>query len=606
MPNIDQDLQRIMEARYGRDVRKSIHDAIYDINVVADEAHTVAVDSQESAYNSAQAAAGSASDANISATAADNKAVLSESWAHGGTGTREGEDTNNAEYWARQAQGAVVGVASFNGRSGAVLPAQDDYTINQIKAIGTQGQVPTLNAQGKLEMQTPSGGSGGHTIINSSGDEMTQRSKLKFANATVTDDGVDDATIITTMSGGMVAKFDITSDAGSTVTVTTPSGDVITAEQKTGTTTEWEANTTEYGTHTLTSTLNGQTSTTTVMVDACKVYMVAVAQFNATITVTYTTGATCTCVGGGESYTATTNPQVFTVHSANTYTITVTDGTTTKTESVIITTDGQSESVTITLAPDGSTVLPTDDIQTWLACASIWDKSYTTLSEVLADTTTLSVLIADNNAVDYMVRSTTWATSICADQTAMSYIGLNNYCANTLLADDTWLNAICNSTYFESVLNVKVPTMTSYNTPSGVVTESSYNTTNTKWQGFHAFDDGGWGWMAAANQNNNHLTYQFPSTVKIKKIHAYTYTGNLTGESHNNKIQVSNDGSTWTDLVTGFSLFSDVADKATDTNLVVNNNTPYTHYRLFVGEKMYVPNGTQRYVKLQYYGREDV
>jgi len=58
--------------------------------------------------------------------------------------------------------------------------------------------------------------------------------------------------------------------------------------------------------------------------------------------------------------------------------------------------------------PDGSTVLPTDDIQIWLHCANICDKSYTTLAEVLADTTTLSALISSNNAVDYMVRSTSW------------------------------------------------------------------------------------------------------------------------------------------------------------------------------------------------------
>ena len=40
-------------------------------------------------------------------TAAENaaaSATLSESWAVGGTGTREGEDTNNAQYWCNQAQ----------------------------------------------------------------------------------------------------------------------------------------------------------------------------------------------------------------------------------------------------------------------------------------------------------------------------------------------------------------------------------------------------------------------------------------------------------------------------------------------------------------------
>lgn len=40
--------------------------------------------------------------------------------------------------------------------------------------------------------------SGGHTIVNSSGSSMTARSKLKFANATVTDDPANDQTVITT------------------------------------------------------------------------------------------------------------------------------------------------------------------------------------------------------------------------------------------------------------------------------------------------------------------------------------------------------------------------------------------------------------------------
>lgn len=119
--------------------------------------------------------------------------------------------------------------------------------------------------------------------------------------------------------------------------------------------------------------------------------------------------------------------------------------------------------------PDGKTVTPTNDIQTLLHCAGITDKAYTTLSVLLADSTTLNAVITSNNAVDYLVRSTTWASDMCADSTAMSYIGLNNYASNTLLADSTWASAICNSTYFESVLNVKVPTMTSNNTPSGCV-----------------------------------------------------------------------------------------------------------------------------------------
>ena len=141
-------------------------------------------------------------------------------------------------------------------------------------------------------------------------------------------------------------------------------------------------------------------------------------------------------------------------------------------------------SVTLNAIPDGATVTPTDDIQTWLHCAGIFDKSYTTINQVLSDTTTLLALISSSNAVDYMVRSTTWASSVVANSTAMTYIGNNNYCANTLLANSTWRTAICNSSYFESVLNTKVPTMTSDTTPSGVVSGTSAGI----YYPWHAFD----------------------------------------------------------------------------------------------------------------------
>lgn len=60
---------------------------------------------------------------------------LSKSWAVGGTGTREGEDTNNAMYWSERAKNyAGGGVNSFNGRNGAVVPKTGDYTAEQVGA----------------------------------------------------------------------------------------------------------------------------------------------------------------------------------------------------------------------------------------------------------------------------------------------------------------------------------------------------------------------------------------------------------------------------------------------------------------------------------------
>ena len=81
----------------------------------ASGAATVASGSASDAQASATAASGSASQAQASAAAAaqsvasvDGINKTAQSWAVGGTGTREGEDTNNAKYWAQQAQ-AVVG-----------------------------------------------------------------------------------------------------------------------------------------------------------------------------------------------------------------------------------------------------------------------------------------------------------------------------------------------------------------------------------------------------------------------------------------------------------------------------------------------------------------
>lgn len=115
----------------------------------AESAQSAAESAAASASGSASAAASSASAAALSEdasaeyeagakTAAASAAAngkLSESWAVGGTGTREGEDTDNAKYWAKAAQGAAGGgVTSFNGRSGAVAPQTGDYTASMVGA----------------------------------------------------------------------------------------------------------------------------------------------------------------------------------------------------------------------------------------------------------------------------------------------------------------------------------------------------------------------------------------------------------------------------------------------------------------------------------------
>lgn len=63
--------------------------------------------------DSASAAALSESHASASETNAADSATLSESWAVGGTGTRQGENTNNAFYWSQQAQQGSQEVSGY-------------------------------------------------------------------------------------------------------------------------------------------------------------------------------------------------------------------------------------------------------------------------------------------------------------------------------------------------------------------------------------------------------------------------------------------------------------------------------------------------------------
>ena len=110
----------------------------------AEAANTSAQSAKTAAESAKSAAAGSAQSAGASAQSAQASSKLSESWAVGGTGTRTGEDTNNAKYWSEQAQNAAGGgVSSFNGRSGAVVPKSGDYTAAMVGA-DAQGAAETV------------------------------------------------------------------------------------------------------------------------------------------------------------------------------------------------------------------------------------------------------------------------------------------------------------------------------------------------------------------------------------------------------------------------------------------------------------------------------
>ena len=278
---------------------------------------------------------------------------------------------------------------------------------------------------------------------------------------------------------------------------------------------------------------------------------------------------------------------------------------TTKKKTIDLSYWGVQPTVTFEDTPNGATGTPTDDVQTWLHCANIWDKSYTTISEVIADTTTLNTLISNNNASDYLARSTTWTSDVCSNESAMTYIGLNDYCANKLLADSTWLEAICNSAYFEEVLNVKVPTLKSNTSDDGGVASGDSHTL-PDYPAYKAFNGTNTNYLDCwytQKSTSGWLQYQFPSAVAIAKIWMKNRAGTYGAYSPQTfKLQGSNDGTSWADLGS-YVNNNDNADA--ETSYVVDSyGIKYKYYRLNVS-LFHTFNGYNNGAigQLQLYGR---
>lgn len=262
-------------------------------------------------------------------------------------------------------------------------------------------------------------------------------------------------------------------------------------------------------------------------------------------------------------------------------------------------TDYQDYTIEISGTPDGKTVTPTDNVQIWLKCAKII-QPYTTISEVLEDTEILTALIADSNAVDYLVRSSTWMSDICSNQYAMTYIGLNNYCAESLLGDSTWFTAICNSTYFEKVLNVKVPTMTSDTKPSGqVIYKGTSSQAFGVTYGYYAFDKSTSSSKYYQNDNTTpiYLGYKFPKAVRIVKAFMVD-NASFHNQNPSITIQGSNDGNNWENIHT-------FTWENNNTETVFQNDKSYQWYRFLANKGNY---GSDIFMVLeaQFYGREEV
>ena len=127
----------------------------------AKEAAGAATGAASSASQSAAAASGSASQASAAAAAAAQSAANGEtanknaqSWAVGGTGTRPGEDTNNAKYWAEHAEAVAGGdFATKSEAQGYVTAHNENVDAHHDLRVAVAGSVRYDAAQSLTEAQ---------------------------------------------------------------------------------------------------------------------------------------------------------------------------------------------------------------------------------------------------------------------------------------------------------------------------------------------------------------------------------------------------------------------------------------------------------------------
>lgn len=114
MANISELLQKILNARYGKDVRGSIHDAIQAMNQEIEDDRPTVLNSMERAETAAETAEKCANDSELSKETADGSAKMAKSYTHGGTGMRENEDTDNAKYYKEQVENKASLVEEYS------------------------------------------------------------------------------------------------------------------------------------------------------------------------------------------------------------------------------------------------------------------------------------------------------------------------------------------------------------------------------------------------------------------------------------------------------------------------------------------------------------
>ncbi len=336
-------------------------------------------------------------------------------------------------------------------------------------------------------------------------------------------------------------------------------------------------------TYTITTNVDGCTKTdyvaTGTTLDQTYQITMPYARINLTVEAPPITG-NITCTDGTTTITKAVSPNMtLYVPNTGTWTISGSDGMLTYDISVEINSLSDVVNKELATIPNGSTVLPINDVQTWLQCANIRDKtSYSTLDDIFDDDETLQKLINNENAVDYLVRCKEWISAI-----------------DGLVPELTSTSA-------------NVTTSTDY---SGL--SYPYKVFDRDWDKSPLYTMNGC-WAASGSTTNNWIAYEFPTaqsvrTVKIRGgVEAGTTQGGIQTSSYSGiyrklgvwsfKVQYSDTGATndWIDVDDGanFQIYND-----SSYTFNFQDNGSHKFWRIYITDSV---SSIQGLANLQFYG----
>lgn len=231
--------------------------------------------------------------------------------------------------------------------SNAATTSNANQLLSEGYANGTQGGVPVSSSSPYYHNNAKYWKEQAQSIAGGSISGLSDVSIVNPQDGQVlTYDGSNHEWVNGDTSPGILPHIIVISETGATVTLTKGLTVISATETSTG---HFEADVPEYGTWVIDSILSGDDAQASLVVDAVKIYTIDDKHFYAAITVTYSPGAIVSCSMSGETTLyATESPYTFTVRKAGTWTIAAAYTPATFSENVVITTNGQTESVDLT------------------------------------------------------------------------------------------------------------------------------------------------------------------------------------------------------------------------------------------------------------------